>query len=178
MTALHYILISLVLKAVFAYIYPLIDVKLYKERYEDKRLTNWFLKFLFTKKDLPGFPGALPYYRVFQFMIQAVYWIAAWFIFYKHISITVFIVDAVVGLIWAFYWMKHEREYYRIAKQDYLLDEYRVQWTDVYWLKRWWYSGRWIFRKSYYGGFTTMRFNISAGIGTAGYYLTTLIYLI
>jgi hypothetical protein len=103
-----------------------------------------------------------------------IYWFLAWLFFYQYFAWYIFIIDAVIGIACAYYFMTFERFYYRISNTLMDLFEYQIKKLDVFWLKRIYFSGHWLFEKE----FIVWRFDMSAAIGLAIMYLTSLIYLI
>jgi hypothetical protein len=173
------ILISAALKTLFSWLYPKIDVELYQKKFE-ARISKGiscgkFWDWLFTVKDIGSFKNAVPYYRVFQKSIIVIYWGAAAVFFYLNFPFYIFLIDVIGGVfLGAYYWMLYERKYYTMAGQEKHMYEYQVNKVDVYWLKRIYFSGYWLFRN----GFTGWKFDLSAVIGLVILYLTSLIYLI
>lgn len=169
---------SLIFKTLFAYIYPKFDVLCYYEHYEKKRLSNWFWRLLFWEKDIKIFgtlyKNAVPIYRVLHSLVMIIYWFIAWILFYQYFAWYIFIIDAVIGVAWAYYFMTFERFYYRISNTLMDLFEYQIKKLDVFWLKRIYFSGHWLFQKE----FIVWHFDLSAAIGLAIMYLTSIIYFI
>lgn len=178
-----FIIIDWIFKAVFSeWLYPYIDAKLYAGIYENKikrylHYSNKFWKWLFKEQDIKifkmTFEDAVPRYRVFQKIILLGYWITAHFVFYKHFT---WWVEAVClfGVLAAYYFMKFERKYYYWAGQEKLMYEYQINNVNVFWLKRIYFSGYWLFRK----GFIGWKFDLSSAIGTTVLYLSTIVFLI
>lgn len=180
---LIYFAISFLLKTIFSYLYPKIDVKLYKENFEDKISKGIscgkFLDWLFTIKRIGGFEGALPYYRIFQKTILITFWGLSYLFFYKQFSLWIFIIDFVIGILFgAYYWMVYERKYYKLGRQEYLLIEMHLNNNNPYWLKRIWFSGYWLFKSNGQdNGFRLWKFDMSFVIGLAIMYITSAVFL-
>jgi len=175
------LIISIALKTSFSYLYPWIDVKLYQKRYEEKISKGiscgWLVDNLFTRKNIAGYENSVPYYRVFQHSITVLFWGLAYIFFYSVLPFhfLLFAFDFLIGILaGSYYWMLYERLYYRIAHQDGIMYSYQADHTDVYWLKRVWFSGLWLFKKEFAG----WKFDMSALIGAIIMYLSSLIHLI
>lgn len=173
---------SLVIKTIFNYLFPKVDVECYYWKYEQTiqkgKSAGWFFDWLFTEKDMTIFgefyPKSVPYYRVFHASIGILYWLIAWFLFYQYLPWYVFAVDAVLGVAWAYYFMLYERKFYTIADIVDELTRYQRERENVYWLKRKWFYGYFCFRNE----FLVWEFDKSAFIGFIGIYFTSIIYLI
>ena len=93
-----------------------------------------------------------PLYRIFQGILDigSMYWV------YKQRGIY-----QLIGMILAWYFMVKEMLYYIILNQWDLLYSFQTYNIDVYWLKRVWFSGLWIFAN----GFTVDNFIVSFAVG-------------
>ena len=189
------IAISVILKSIFNYLHPKIDSEAYGVRYEkmieklkDAGLFwNWiFTEYKLTKTEYyrSAYNNILtvrvstgntivPKYRVMQNGILLLYWTAAYWLFYVHFPWWVTVIDVGGGLVSAYYCMVWERLYYKIGGQDKEIYEYQSKNEDVYWLKRIYFSGKWLFA----GGFAGWKFDVSAAIGLIIMYLCSLIFL-
>jgi hypothetical protein len=176
------ILISIILKILFSYLYVKFDVlcyyNVYQQKIEKGIKVNWFFDWLFKKQDVKIFgtiyKQSVPRYRVLHGGIMVVFWFLAFIFFYSSFAWYIFIIDAVIGIAWAYYFMTFERFYFTISDTVSELIRYQRENLDVYWLKRKWFYGDICFRIS----FLVHVFDESAFTGLIGMYLTSLIFLI
>lgn len=175
------IVLSIFFKSIFSILYPKVDAYCYAgifegiiKKYPHNKSGYKFWRWLFTEKDLIGFKNAVPYYRVFQKLILISFWLVVYIKFYSIFPFWLFIVDAVCGVLWAYYWMKYERSYYYYADQEKEMYAFQLNNEDVYWLKRIYFSGYWLFSK----GFTGWKFDLSSAIGTIGLFITSFSFTI
>lgn len=196
MKILLFISISIVAKMVFRYIYPESDVDLYQRKYENgisKGISQGkFYDWLFTRFriEINGKLSntLLPYYRI----EQSCKLLAYWFIYFQcmrlYVPVWLLLID-LSGVIIAYYFMVYEYQYYKIAKQIKLLsvfeqfDPQTMSNTNTYWLKRIYFSGKWLFKtqKQQNGytdfGFKQKKFYFSFILGTYLMVFTSLIYI-
>ncbi len=82
----------------------------------------------------------------------------------------------------AHYFMVLDRLYYVFNGQEKLLRDFEINHTDVWWLKNPWFSGKFFFAENSpinergAGGFTVLKFNVSALIGLIISYLIILLF--
>lgn len=175
--AICFIIISLIIKGTFKYLYPLNDVYCYKEHYEAKNLNNWFWKFLFKEYKI-----GLVWYRIFQHGLAVIFWYVAYVLFYSHFPLYAQLVE-LAGLMIAYYAMCFEYDFYIIGKQQDLLLQYQRENENVYWLKKLYFSGYWLFMEVEHmnfidHGYRLEKFQWSVLVGTLIYYATSLVFLI
>jgi hypothetical protein len=181
-----YICISIGIKFIFDHLYPRSDVYCYHGKFENgisKGISqggfwDWLFTIYYLQTNKFGTPTKIyepmvPHYRVFHVLIGLTYWTASWFYFYNRFPWWIAVIDVIVGvLLGAWHFMKYERKFYKLINDD--LKNAELINKIMYWLKRWWFSGRYFFRKR----FTVKAFNISVTIGTIIEYSTTGIFII
>jgi len=158
-----------------AYICAWVDVKLYYEQYEQKmsrglpvsKLVRW----LFETTTWFGFTG-VGKYRIFQKFIE-VSCILLFFLLYCMVfgwSFWFFLIQLFFLLV-PFYLMILERMYYNISDTDKDLIRLEETKENVYWLKNWWFIGKFVFKK----GFTKEKFDRCFWIAVAILFLSSFI---
>jgi len=183
------ILISWIIKKVFSYLYPLLDVFCYKEHHEDKKVLTGFWQWLFKSYDIGKYKNLLIRYRIFQHGLAVIFWFISYQIFYSKFPWYVQMFE-LLGLLACYYAMVFERKYYTIGKQEYLLSRYQETNENVYWLKRWYFAGYWLFMPvessgdadgwetvHIDNGFRLWKFDLAYYIGLGVYYSVSVIYL-
>ena len=166
------ILFIMLLSFIDAFLYAFCNEKMLKGNknsvgFLDNRLSQLFfyifkipLKLLFKEYSYKGKP-LYPFYRIFQGALDL---LCLWYLWNQSIW-------QLAGFCIAWYLMSKEYLYYIIAGQIHLTREYEYTKADVYWLKRIYFSGWWLFRRGYNYGL----FRYSAIIGFIALIISNLI---
>lgn len=114
----------------------ILDALLYGYFYEQKKCKLWVL---FWELKYRG-RAVVPVYRLLQGLLD----IGSMYLIYTQSGLI-----SLIGFILAWYLMLKEYLYYIILWQWQVILTYEDELQDVYWLKRIYFSGFWLFKKKY-----------------------------
>ncbi|MFI5206259.1 MAG: hypothetical protein ACHQVK_04950 [Candidatus Paceibacterales bacterium] len=172
-----FIAVSVILKVIFSLVHVKNDVWMYHDIYQTrisrgKEYVNWFFNILFFKHDFFSYKDAVPVYRCFQFLVASLICALAYFIFYSHFPLWLFVADYLLSIGAGIFFLKFDWSFYQrpdIFKELTDLINSHPQ-PDTPWLEHIWQIGHWSFKKE----ITIASFALSATIGTAIYFALSL----